>query len=120
MPDTRASMLATLAEIRSKPSTPGRVAAIGRIQDGLAKMSDYAANTPKGGGRARAMKFHDRERLMGIADDSSRSEKERQRAKDILKGNGDISVGDAQFIDRANSKDWFQPREICDEQKRAR
>ncbi len=41
---------------------------------------------------------------MGIADDRSRSDKERQRAKDILSGNGDISVGDAQFIDRANGK----------------
>lgn len=104
MPDTRASMMATLAEIRSKPSTPGRVAAIGRIQDGLAKMSDYAASAPKGGGRARTMTFYDREQLMGIADDRSRSEKERLRAKDILKGNGDISVGDALFIDRANGK----------------
>ncbi len=50
------------------------------------------------------MTTHDREKLMGIADDRSRSDKERQRAKDILSGNGDISVGDAQFIDRANGK----------------
>lgn len=105
MPDTRASMMATLAEIRSKPSTPGRVAAIGRIEGALARMSEFAANAPRGGARARTMTIHDRENLMRIADDHSRSEKERQRAKDILKGNGDISVGDAQFIDRANGKE---------------
>ncbi len=97
--------MATLAEIRAKPSTPGRVAAIGRIQDGLAKMSEYAANAPNGGGRARSMTFYDRERLMIIAGDRSRSDKERDRAKDILKGNGDITTGDVQFIDRANGKD---------------
>lgn len=105
MNDRRASMMATLADILSKPSTPNRVAAAARIRDGLARMSEFAAQAPRGGGRARTMTFHDREHLMRIADDQGRSGKERDRAKAILDGNGDLSKGDVQFLDRSNGND---------------
>ncbi|MCO8146669.1 hypothetical protein NHN26_15745 [Rhodovulum tesquicola] len=49
MSDRRSRILATLADIRSKPSTPGGQAAIARIEAGLAKMDAYAARAPRGG-----------------------------------------------------------------------
>lgn len=102
---SRASMLATLADIRSKPSTARRQASIARIEAGLARMAEYALRAPRGGGRQRTMTIHDRERLMAIADDGNRTEGERDRALSILDGNGDITKGDARFLDRVDGND---------------
>lgn len=101
----RASMMATLADIRSKPSTPPRREAIVNIEAGLARMAEYANRAPRGGGRQRAMTTRDHEQLMGIADDQSRTQEERDRAVSILDGNGDITKGDALFLDRADGND---------------
>lgn len=101
----RASMVATLADIRSKPSTPARRAAITTIETGLARQADYALRAPRGGGRQRTMTVHDRERLMGMVDDPNRTQGERDRAMSILDGNGDITKGDAQFLDRVDGND---------------
>lgn len=57
----RASMMATLAEISTKPFTPGREKAKANIRAALARMSDHAARTPRGGPFACAMTIHDRE-----------------------------------------------------------
>jgi hypothetical protein len=97
-------MMATLADIRSKPSTPNRVAAAANIERGIANIAEAIARIPRGGERVRNMTFHDKECLMLIADDSSRPEAERDRAKYILAGNGDITRFDALFIDRATGK----------------
>ena len=101
MSSTRASMQQALADILSKPSTPGRAAAIANISAALERMSEFAAKAPRGGGRARAMTIHDREVLMLIADDRSRSQAERDRAAEILDAGGELSRGDVEFLDRA-------------------
>ena len=99
---TRASMTATLAEICAKPSTPGREKAKANIEAALARMSDHAARAPKGGPVARAMTIHDREFLMTIADNATRSDGERDRAKAILDGDGDLRHGDVEFLKRTS------------------
>jgi hypothetical protein len=95
-------MMTTLADIRSKPSTPARQAAITNLETGLARMAEHALRTPRGGGRQRTMTIHDRERLMGMVDDPNRTQGERDRAMSILDGNGDITKGDARFLDRVD------------------
>lgn len=103
MSDRRASMMATLADIRSKPSTPGRAAAAARIEAGLARMSEFAANAPRGGRKARDITMYDREFLMKVAGDNGRSQEERDRANAIL-GGSELTSGDAEFIRRAEGK----------------
>ena len=102
MSQIRASMISNLADIRSKPATPGRQRAIANIESAMSRMSDFAAQAPRGGGRHRTITFHDREKLMKITDDPIRSQKERDRALSILEGNGDLTNGDAEFLDRAD------------------
>ncbi|MBJ3764612.1 hypothetical protein ILP92_17910 [Maribius pontilimi] len=99
---TRASVLATLTEIRAKPFTPGREKAKAKMQAALARMSAHAARASKGGPVTRAMTTHDRESLMTIADDATRSDGERDRAKAILDGDGDLRHGDVEFLKRAS------------------
>ena len=93
MSDTRASMLATLADINSKPTTPARQKAAANIAAALAKMDQPKPTRP---GRERT--FHDRERLMKIADDGKRSDTDRQRAKAILDGGDMLSESDMRFL----------------------
>jgi len=100
--DRRTSMMATLADIRSKPATPGRIAAAARIEAGLARMAEYAANVLQGGYKARELTVYDREFLMKVAEDESRSQAERDRANRILIGSA-LTTGDAEFIRRAES-----------------
>lgn len=102
---SRASMMATLADIRSKPPTPARRAAMTNIEAALARQADHALRAPRGGGRQRIMTTYDRERLMGMVDDPTRTQGERDRAADILEGNGDITKGDARFLDRVDGND---------------
>lgn len=103
MSNRRASMMATLADIRSKPSTPGRAAAASRIEAGLARMSEFAAAAPRDGRKARDITVYDREFLMKVAEDSDRSQEERNRANSILDGS-ELTTGDAEFIHRAEGK----------------
>lgn len=98
---SRASMMATLAEISAKPSTPNREKAKANIRDALRKMSDHASRAPKGGPKVRAMTTYERESLMKIADDGSRTDAERDRAKAILDSDGDLRSGDVEFLKRA-------------------
>lgn len=102
MSDRRASMMATLADIRSKPATPGRNAAAARIEAALARMAEYAAKAPEGGYKARELTVYDREFLMKVAEDCGRSPAERDRANSILAGSA-LTTGDAEFIRRAES-----------------
>lgn len=97
-------MMATLNEICSKPSTPGREKAKANIISALARMSDYAASAPKGGPVIRLMTIYDRENLLTIADDASRGEEERNRACAILEGDGLLRSGDLEFLERACSR----------------
>lgn len=105
MTDRRASMMATLADIRSKPSTSNRVAAAANIERGIANIAEAIARIPRGGEKVRNMTFHDKECLMHIADDPSRSDAERDRAQYILNGNGDITKFDALFLNRATGNE---------------
>lgn len=105
MTDRRASMMVTLADIRSKPSTPNRAAAAANLEQAIANISESIARIPRDGEKVRSMTFHDKECLMHIADDPTRSDAERERAQHILDGNGDITKFDALFLDRATGKD---------------
>lgn len=103
MTDRRADMMRTLADIRSKPDTPGRRAAAARIEAGLAKMDAYAARAQRGSS-PRAVSPIDREELMKLADSPSASFQTRQRARRILDGS-DMSGADASFLDRAMGRE---------------
>ncbi|SHF44166.1 hypothetical protein SAMN05444279_1463 [Ruegeria intermedia] len=98
-------MLATLRDIQSKPSTPGRERAAANIQAALARMDAYAANQKSGGGFARAITFHDRETLKLLVDDPSRCTEVRDRAKRLLDGNGELTRGDVRFLDAVHGDD---------------
>lgn len=98
----RANMIATLADIRSKKQTPGRARAAANIEAALARMDAYASKAPNGGGHVRAMTVYDREKLMLIVEDGSRSIEVRDRAKRLLDASGNLSQGDLRFISRAS------------------
>jgi len=91
-------MMATLADINSKPSTPARQNAAANITAALAKMDQPKPARPRW-----ELTFHDRERLMKIADDGKRSDTDRQRAKVILDGGHTLSESDTRFLTKRPS-----------------
>lgn len=91
-------MIAKLAEISAKPSTPGREKAKANIKAALAKEFDHAAKAPKGRSVARALTVYDREQLMTLADSSRHNAQVRQWARKVLGGNGEISKQDARLL----------------------
>lgn len=100
MSDRRASMMATLADIKSKPETPARLKAAANIEAALAAMDNRAAKTPRNDRPARMMTTYDREQAMRIVDDPSRSQAARDEAKSILDGDGNLTEGQARFLGR--------------------
>jgi hypothetical protein len=106
MSDKRASMVATLNDIRSKPSTPRRDAAAARLEEGIAKIdayeakkAAYAARNGSGGKRARYITPYDRLELNKIVDDRKTSPDNRDRAKKILDGHS-LTEKDVEFLRR--------------------
>ncbi|MCA0044656.1 hypothetical protein [Celeribacter litoreus] len=101
MPSTskRVDMVATLNDIISKPMTQGRARAAGNIRAALQRMDEYAARNKPGGKHARTMTIYDREVLMSVIDDPSRTDEVRDRAKYLVNGSGDLSEGDTRFLD---------------------
>ncbi len=98
MSDTRSSMLATLADIRSNPSTPNRERAVARIESAQPRMDDYDAGKASGGLHVRAISIYEREHLMSVENDASRGQGARDRASRLLDQADDLREGDLPFI----------------------
>lgn len=125
MTPREAEMRKTLADIMSKPSTPGRKKAAANISAALAKefpsrkrkeaspepsadrVNGSAKSPPRKRSeerKAKELTFYDKERLKTLADGHKYGDKVRDWARRVLDGGESMTERDAEFLKRLERK----------------